>query len=95
MLDQRLQIASEGVVVVAEGRLTRPAEAAAVVRDHSISIGEQLPLLAFPRVAIQRIAMDQNDRAAAPVVLVVDLDRGAVLGADGDIRHCFSPFLVR
>src|ERR1700722_1906125 len=37
--------------------------------------------------------MDQNDRAAAAVVLVVDLNGGAVLGADGDRSHCLSPFL--
>jgi hypothetical protein len=37
--------------------------------------------------------MDQNDRAATAVVLVVNLDWGAVLGADGDRSHCLSPFL--
>lgn len=37
--------------------------------------------------------MDQNDRTAAAVVLVVDLDGGAVLGADRDRSHCLSPFL--
>jgi hypothetical protein len=26
------------------------------------------------------------------MVLIMDLDRGIVFGADGDMRHCFSPF---
>src|SRR5438093_1516051 len=65
----------------------------AVVGDHSIAIGEELALLAFPRVAIEWIAMDQDDRAATAVVLVVNLNWSAVLGADGDRSHCLSPFL--
>src|SRR4029077_3059246 len=87
VLHQYLEIASKGVVVIPEGRLARLAKAAAVVSDHSISIGEELALLAFPRVAIEWIPMDQNDRATTTVVLVVDLDGGAVLSADRDRSH--------
>src|SRR5207244_1136118 len=87
VLHQHLEIASEGVVVIPEGRLTRLAEAAAVAGDDSIAIGEELALLAFPRVAIEWIAMDQNDRAATAVVLIVNINWSAVLGADGDRSH--------
>ena len=74
MLDQHVQIAGERVVVIAETRLARAAEASAVVGDHAITVEEQLSLLTFPRVAIEWIAMDQEDWTAAPVVFVVDLD---------------------
>src|SRR6476660_7361905 len=70
VLNQRVQICSEGVVVVADGRLTRAAEAAAVITDHSIAVCEQIALLAFPRVAIQRVTVDQHDRLSGAVVLV-------------------------
>jgi hypothetical protein len=93
LLDQRVQICSEGVVVIPDGRLTRAAEAAPVVADHSVAGCEQVPLLAFPRVAVQRVAMDQHDRLSAAVVLVVDVDRGVVLGGDGERRHGCAPFL--
>lgn len=48
VLHQHLEIAGEGVIVIPEGRLTRPTEAAAVVGDHAISIGQELALLALP-----------------------------------------------
>src|ERR1700680_4493635 len=91
MLDERFQIAGERVVVIADGRLAGAAKATAVVGDDTISIHEQVPLLPFPRVAIQRIAMDQNDRLTASVILVVDLDRAIVLGSDDERGHCLAP----
>src|ERR1700680_3576643 len=97
MLDERFQIAGERVVVIADGRLAGAAKATAVVGDDTISIDEQVPLLPFPRVAIQRIAMDQNDRLAAPVILVVNIDRAIVLGSDDKRGHLFvalSRFLL-
>src|SRR6266567_5535442 len=39
------------------------------------------------------VAVDQHDRLPLAVVLVVDLDVGAVLLADGDLCHCLA-FLV-
>jgi hypothetical protein len=56
-----------------------------------ITISEELALLAFPRVAIEGVPVDEQDRVAGPVVLVVDLDRLVVLGTGEDIRHCFTP----
>ena len=87
MFQQRVQIGGEGVVVVADGRLAGLPEAATVVGDHAVAGGEQHPGLTLPGVAVQRVAVDQHDRLPGAVVLVVDLDVGAVLGSDGDARH--------
>ena len=40
VLDQRVQVGGERVVVVADGRLARASEAATVVADHSIAVRE-------------------------------------------------------
>ena len=55
VLEQRVQVGGEGVVVVADGRLARAAEAAAVVADAAVAGGEQLALLALPGVAVERV----------------------------------------
>src|SRR5205823_3149870 len=89
--EQRFQVGGEGVVVETGGRPARLAEAASVVADHSVAGREQLRLLALPRVRVQGVAVDQDDRLPAPVVLVVDLDVGVVLGTDLDVRHS-APF---
>src|SRR5262249_29621037 len=81
------QVGGEGVVVVTDGRLARLAEAAPVVADHPVAGGEKVGLLFLPRVPFQRVAVDEDDRLAGTVVVVVELDVGAVLGSDGDVRH--------
>src|SRR3954470_23728252 len=88
MVEQRFQVAREGVVVEAGARLARLPEAAPVIADAAILRGEQRPLLAFPRVAVEWIAVDQDDRYAGAMVVVVDVDVGAVLAADLDEWHC-------
>src|SRR5262249_16864806 len=55
MLDQRVQVAGEGVVV-----------------------------------AVERVAVDEYHGLPAAVILVVDLDIGAVLDSDGKLRHVSS-----
>ena len=52
------------------------AETSAVVGDNAVARGEQRAFLALPRVSIERVTVDQHDRLAASVVLVMDLDRG-------------------
>ena len=92
MVQQRLEIGGERVVVVARRGLAGLAEAAAVVADAAVAVREQHPLLALPRVAVERVAVDQDDRLAGAVVVVVDLDVGAVLGSDLDEWHALSPW---
>ena len=87
MVEHRLEIGREGVVVKAGGRLAGPPEAAAVITDAAVARLEQDPLLSLPRVAVERIAVNEDDRLAGAVVSVVDLDVGAVLGADLDEWH--------
>jgi hypothetical protein len=48
---------------------------------------QQHALLLLPGVTVERIAVDEHDRLAAAVVLVVELDVGAVLLADCDGGH--------
>jgi len=93
VLEERVQVGGEGVVVVADGRLARAAEPTSVVADHAVPGGEQLALLALPRVPVQRVAVDQNDGIARPVVVVVDLDVLVVLDSDVDERH--DPLPIR
>ena len=48
VLDQGVQVSGERVVVVAHRRLARAAEAAAVIADGPVAVGEQLALLPLP-----------------------------------------------
>jgi hypothetical protein len=48
VLEQRVQICGERVVVVAAGGLARAAEAAPVVADHAMAGVEQVALLSLP-----------------------------------------------
>src|SRR5690606_33518862 len=87
MVEQRLEVGGEGVVVVAGGGLRGATEAAPVVADAAVAGGEQRAFLALPGVAVQRVAVDQHDRRALTAVPVVDLDVGAVLTPGGHERH--------
>src|SRR4051812_36209581 len=94
MVEQRFQVARQGVVVEAGARLARLPEAAPVVADAAMARGEQRPLLAFPRVAVERIAVDHDDRYAGAMVVVMDVDVGAVLAADLDEWHRDLPLFA-
>jgi len=89
VLDQRGQVGGEGVVVVPDDRLAGPAESAPVVGDHPVAGLPQDAVLALPGVPVERVPVDQHDRLTLAVVPVVDVDVGAVLGADLDVRHGF------
>jgi hypothetical protein len=86
-LEQYVQVGGERVVVVALGDLARIAEAAPVVSDDAISGGDELSGLQLPAVAVERIAVDQHHRLPLPLVLVVELDIGAVLRSHRDVSH--------
>jgi hypothetical protein len=64
MLDQRVQIAGEGVVVVADGRLVRAAETPPVVGDDTESVSKKLALLTLPGIPVKWVTVDQDDRIA-------------------------------
>src|SRR5229473_2576893 len=87
VLDQGVQVGGEGVVVIADRGLAGLAEAAAVVGDDPVPSLEEDAFLLFPRVPVERVAVNEHDRLPGAVVLVVDLDVVAVLPADGDLRH--------
>ena len=87
-----VEVRGEGVVVVALGGLAGFAETAAVVGDDAVAGLQEGGCLLFPGGSVQRVAVDQDDRLAAPVVFVVELDIGAVLGSNGDECHLGGPF---
>ena len=75
MLENRGEVPGEGVVVVADGGLARLAKAAAVVGDDAVSGVKQDTLLLFPRVSVQWVSVDQDNRLPGAVILVhVDVD---------------------
>ncbi len=82
-----VQVGGEGVVVVARHGLARPAKATAVVGDDAVAGLDQRVGLLLPRLPVQRVTVDQDDRLPRPVVLVVEIDAGRALGADGDGSH--------
>ena len=86
-LQHRREIVSEGIVVVATGRMRRLAKAAAVVGDDPVAGFQQRQRLVFEHVAGQRPAVDQNHRAAGSDILHVQFD--FVLGLD----ECHLPSL--
>jgi hypothetical protein len=55
---------------------------------------EQLAFLTLPRVPVERVTVDQNHGLADPVILVVDLDRGVVLGSNSDTGHAHSSLVA-
>src|ERR1700731_5327351 len=82
-----IEIGRERIVIVPDARLARPAEAAAVIRDHAMAGCEQRGGLLLPRVAVQRPAMDEHDWRSGAVVLVVDIDGCGVFLTDFDVAH--------
>jgi len=88
---ERVEVAGEGVVVVADTGLARLAEPAAVVGDDAVAGLEHDRDLPVPGPAAQRVTVDQHDRPAGAMVLVVNLDRGVVLGSNSDVRHGVAP----
>jgi hypothetical protein len=93
-LEDLVQVGGEGVVVVPGADLARLAEAAAVVGDDAVPGREELAGLALPAVAVERVAVDEDDGLPLALVLVVELDGGAVLGSDGDGAHDSGPFIM-
>src|SRR5712691_10359602 len=82
-----MEVGGEGVVVIPRCRAAGLAEAAPVVGDDPVPGVQQDRDLLVPGAAAERVAVDQHDGLAGAVILVVDLDVGAVLLADGDCGH--------
>src|ERR1700721_2811128 len=73
MLPQGGAVGRVGVHVVAEIGLGRPAMAAAIMRDDSVSLQPEEQHLAVPIVRAERPAVVEHDRLTCSPVLVVDL----------------------
>src|SRR6185436_19754236 len=85
------EIRREGVVVVADARLARTSEAAAIVGDHAVTGRQQRGGLFFPRRSAQRPSVDEHDRRPGTVIFVIELDGGGVLLTDRDGAHAPAP----
>jgi hypothetical protein len=68
VLHEGVEIVGEGVVVVAGGGLAGAAEAAPVVGDDPVPDIQQRAFLLLPGVAVERVAVDGDDRPAGAVV---------------------------
>jgi AAA ATPase domain len=87
LLQQGIEVGGEGVVVIPGCRLAGLAEPAPVVGDDPVPGRQQGRDLLVPGAAAERVAVDQHDRLAGAMILVVDLDGGVVFLADGDCGH--------
>src|SRR5262249_24585541 len=84
MVQQRLEIRCERVVVVTGRRLARVPESAPVIRDAAIALSKERTLLTLPGGPVERIPVDQNDGLAGAAIGVVKLDVGTVFGSNID-----------
>ena len=95
MLDQGIEIGSEGVVIVTAERFARKSPAPSVIRDNPVTRIDKGRHLPFPGPTVQRIAVDQNHGLPAAVILEVEIDFLIVLGTYRDKRHKHSFVLFR
>lgn len=93
-LEDRVQVGGEGVIVVAAADLGRLPEAATIVGDHPEARREQLACLLLPAMTVERVPVDEHHRLSGSLILVVQLDRRAVLLPNGDEGHCVFPFCI-
>src|SRR5580693_5669462 len=91
LLDYRKSVGGVSVHVVAVRGLGRPAMAAAIVRDHAISLSEEEHHLAVPVIGAQRPAMMEEQRLGVLRAPVLVEDLGAVGGRNR--RHCRFPLV--
>ncbi len=83
-VEHHVEVGGERVVVVPLAGLAGLAEPAAVVRDDPVPGLEQCAGLRGPGCSAERVPVDQHHRLAGSVVFVVEVDVGAVFGADCD-----------
>src|SRR6266568_8039797 len=82
-----MQVFGEGVVVVPRCRLAGLAKASAVIGDDTVTSFQKNWHLLLPRSAVEWIPVDQHDRLARPVVLIIEFDVARVFFADSNKRH--------
>src|ERR1700691_2931014 len=82
-----MQVLGEGVVVVAAGRLTRLAEAPAIVGNHTVTRGQQHRGLLLPGRTAQWISVDQDNRPTRAVVLIINFNVAGVFLSYRNVWH--------
>src|ERR1700693_745109 len=88
-VDERRQVVSVVVQVVAVPGLAGSSTAATVMRDGAIAVGGQEERLFVPGVGMERPAVAEDDGLARAPVLVKN--RGAVLCSDCACAHGMNP----
>src|SRR5216684_8823751 len=56
--------------------------------------GQQRADLLFPRVAVQRPTVNEDDRRARTMILVIDLDGSGIFVSNLDETHVLAPVVV-
>jgi hypothetical protein len=56
--------------------------------------GQQRADLLFPRVAVQRPTVNEDDRRARTMILVVDLDGRGIFVSNLDDTHGLTPIVI-
>src|SRR5437773_2861030 len=90
-LQDHVEIGSERVVVVSNRGFARPAEAATVIRDHTVAGLEQRSGLFLPRSPAERPPMNEHDGRPYAVIFVIEVDRCGILFPDTDHAHRCAP----
>ena len=88
---QGIEVGGERVVVVAVSGLAGFPESAPVVGDDPGARPQQGRNLLVPGAAAERVAVNQDDRSAVAVVLVIQIDVFGILLSDGYMRHGSLP----
>ena len=80
--EQHIEVSGQRVAVIPDTRPARVAEAAPVVGDDTVPGVQQGRLLLLPRMAIKQVTVNQHDRSARTMVLVVNPDSLGILMAN-------------
>src|SRR5437660_5984323 len=91
-VEERRQVVSVVVQVIAVPGLAGSPTAATVMRDGAIAPGGQEERLVVPGVGSERPAMAEDDGLARAPVLVED--RGSIFGGDGACTHGINSSFV-
>src|SRR5262249_47880802 len=90
--DELLQVLGEGVVIVAGGWLAGPAESAAIIGDDAVAGGQKRRHLLLPGSATEGTSVDEDNRDARAVVLIIEIDISGVFLSDRGVWHVSFSF---
>src|SRR5450755_270655 len=90
--DERGEIVSVGIHIVATRGLAGSSMAAPIMSDGTIAMGDEEHHLVVPGVGIERPAMAEDNGLPGAPVLVVEIDRHRVFFPNSKVWHERLPF---